>query len=63
MLVMIFDMFVVSFDMFSLISYQFDLNFNQFDLNFGLIIYVFLLRPVRAYGNEGVFIYFTKFSL
>ena len=60
--ILIFDMFVVSFDMFLLISYQSDLNFNfdQFDLNFGLIIYVLPLRPVRVYGNDGVFIFFTK---
>ena len=46
-----------------MIYYQSDLNFDQFDLNFVHIVYVLLLRPVRVYGDEGVFIFFTKFSL
>ena len=61
MFVLIFDMFVVSFDVCWVISCQFDLNPNQLDLE-PRSDHLILLRPVRVYGNEGIFIYFTKSS-
>ena len=57
------DMFVLSFDMFLLIYYQSDWNFDQFDVNIGQTIYSYVLRPVRVYGNDGVVIFPTQFSL